>query len=98
MWRGTMEIDGLIKLAEEFDMAEVVAVLMFTRNNGTDATIGLLAAADRCANAKGLLRILRAKAPLEKAVMRIRDGAGATGKKPWLALEDSWTRPMFHGR
>lgn len=40
--------------------------------------------------AKGLFGSLRTEAPIERAVAMFKDGA--TGKKPWLALEDSRQR------
>lgn len=86
-----MEIDELIEQAKEKGMPEVAAVLTFTRDNGTDATIRLLATADRHANA-GMFRRLRTEGPLDEAVARLKYGRRGRwfqeDNQPWLRLDE----------
>jgi len=82
----TMKIDELIAQANKHGMPEVAAVLAFTRDNGTDATIRLLATVDRHANA-GMIRRFMTAPPLDKAVARIKDGPWAKDNRPWLDLD-----------
>lgn len=88
-----MKIDEFIEQALEQGETEVAAVLSFVRDKGAAATIMLLAAADRHANARALRRVLRTADPLAKAVNGIKDELGAKEDRPWLDLADRGSVP-----
>ena len=83
----TTKMDTLIEQIKE-EMPEVAAVLAFVKDNGTDATIRLLAAVDRYANAKGFRGRFRTEGPLDEAVALIKDGPWANDDRPWLVLDE----------
>jgi len=85
-------IEKLIEQCENSSgsgVVEAAAILSFVKDNGTLATIALLAAADRHANAGFWGRLLTSRS-LKRAVAKIKDGPWATGGDgPWITLDDA---------
>lgn len=87
-----MKIDDLIEQVKKQGMPEVAAVLAFTRDKGTDATIALLATVDRHANAGWSRRRRLTQEPFDEAVAGIKDRLGAQDgddERPWLDVYDA---------